>query len=162
MKRKRRTDVQWISILEEASLNGWDAAEVHRRTGASIDTVRTRARDFGIVLARKPLGLDIAWDLIFADAIANGQTTTMVARQLQIDGSTVWRAAAKRGIRLGRVAPSPRSPETWEQEFRRAADIGENYSGLARRLGVSRQAVSLAAKRLNLNVPLSPPVKSTD
>lgn len=158
--RKRRTDLEWVSILQEASRQGWDAAEVHRRTGAAIDTVRTRARDFGIVLPRKPQGLDIDWDLVLAKAVADEQTTMMVARQLQVHATTVWRAASRRGIRLGPITSPTRDLETWEHEFRRAADIGENPSALARRLGVSRQAVSLAAKRLNLSVPLPPAAKS--
>lgn len=149
MMRRRRTDAQWQELLAEAVRQGWHANELHRRTGASARTVRKRARDFGIVLVRQALGLGIDWDAELAKALTDRETTAAAARRLNVSHVTVWRAAERRGIRLWPDVPPPRSPKAWEAEFRRAAEQGENQSALARRLGVTRQAVSLAAKRLN-------------
>ncbi len=151
--RKRRSEAVWRALLGEAVRQGWDSAEIHRRTGATARTIRTHARNLGFAVVRQLGPLGVNWDVELARAIEDCESVTMVAHRLKTHASTVSRAAAARGFQLNRATPPPRDAAVWAAEFNRAAERGESQSALARRLGVSRQAVSLAMKRGNVTLP---------
>ena len=156
MRRTRRSVAEWRALLAEAVRQGCDSAEIHRRTGAAADTIRVHARNLGFPIVRQLGPLGINWDAGLAQAIEGDETAPMVAHRVKAGTSSVLRAAAVRGFQLKRVATTPRDAAAWAAEFRRAAELGESQSALARRLGVSRQAVSLAAKRLPATLQLRP------
>jgi hypothetical protein len=154
--RTRRSTAQWRELLAEALREGWDSAEIHRRTGAAARTIRVHARKLGFAIVRQLGPGGVRWDVELAKAIEGDETVTMVAHRLKVEASTVSRAVAARGVQLKRATPPPRDAAAWDAELRRAAELGESQSALARRLGVSRQAVSLAVKRGNLTLNSKP------
>jgi len=139
----RRLPIDWALMFEQAQETGWDVSDLALHLDVDLRTVLYYADRLGIAWRRKPHASPRGIDrpAVLEAARHENLTAIALAGRLGVARQTVYSALRRHGLYLS-------ERRDWTSEFARAAATGETQSQLARRLRVSRQAVTKAKKRL--------------
>lgn len=150
---RRRPPGEWRRILDGAADRSLSMAQLARQLNVSAATVRLQTALHGVQLVRGASARKhLDWLAELATAERLGLSRVALADRLGVDTTSVSRAIKKYGITLTNGKGGGPACRDWKSAFDKALAAGETQSALARRLGLCRQTVSLAAKRMGIQL----------